>query len=94
MRLVGRRQWGGAHSEQLLHAITQIQTTLVCANFRNGDGRYIEERFNIFSKTQIEGRTLHHSEFASSENVKALLHVTSIAVPEKFAQTSVRAGFV
>jgi len=60
MRLVGRRQWGGAHSEQLLHAITQIQTTLVCANFRNGDGRYIEERFNIFSKTRIERR-----EFAS-----------------------------
>ena len=60
MRLAGRKKWGGAHSEQLLRAITQIQTTLVCANFRNGEGRYIEERFNIFSKTRIERR-----EFAS-----------------------------
>jgi hypothetical protein len=60
MRLAGRKQWGGAHSEQLLRAITQIQTTLVCANFRNSEGRYIEERFNIFSKTRIERR-----EFAS-----------------------------
>jgi hypothetical protein len=60
MRLAGRKQWGGADSDQLLRAITQIQTTLVSANFRNREGRYIEERFNIFSKTRIERR-----EFAS-----------------------------
>jgi hypothetical protein len=60
MRLAGRKDWGGADSEQLSRSLTQIQTTLVAANFRNSAGRDVEERFNIFSKTRIERR-----EFAS-----------------------------
>ena len=60
MRLAGRKDWGGADSEQLSRALTQIQTTLIRTNFKDRAGRYIEERFHIFSKTRIERR-----EFAS-----------------------------
>ena len=60
MRLAGRKQWGGADSEQLSRALTQIQTTLISATFKTRDGRYIEEKFHVFSKTRIERR-----EFAS-----------------------------
>jgi Replication initiator protein A len=60
MRLAGRKKWGGADSEQLSRALTQIQTTLVSASFKDHDGRYIEEKFHVFSKTRIERR-----EFAS-----------------------------
>ena len=60
MRLAGRKDWGGADSEQLSRALTQIQTTLIRTNFKDCAGRYIEERFHIFSKTRIERR-----EFAS-----------------------------
>jgi len=56
MRLAGRKDWGGADSEQLSRSLTQIQTTLVAACFRNSAGRYVEEKFNIFSKTRIERR--------------------------------------
>lgn len=60
MRLAGRKEWGGADSEQLSRALTQIQTTLVATHFKDSSGRFIEERFHIFSKTRIERR-----EFAS-----------------------------
>lgn len=60
MRLAGRRDWGGADSEQLSRALTQIQTTLIATNFKDRAGRYIEEKFHILSKTRIERR-----EFAS-----------------------------
>jgi hypothetical protein len=60
MRLAGRKDWGGADSEQLSRALIQIQTTLICTNFKSRTGRFVEERFHIFSKTRIERR-----EFAS-----------------------------
>ncbi len=56
MRLVGRKAWGGADSERLSHALMQIQTTLITANFKDGDGRYVEESFHVFSRTRIERR--------------------------------------
>ena len=56
MRLVGRRSWGGADSERLSRALMQIQTTLICASFKTGDGRYVEETFHVFSRTRIERR--------------------------------------
>ena len=48
MRLAGRKDWGGADSEQLSRALTQIQTTLIRTNFKDRAGRYIEERFPYF----------------------------------------------
>src|SRR5438128_818716 len=51
MRLVGRRDWGGADSEQLSRALAQIQGTLITARFADASGRYMEEKFNVFSKT-------------------------------------------
>jgi hypothetical protein len=56
MRLAGRKKWGGADSEQLSRALTQIQTTLVCASFKDHADRYIEEKFHVLSKTRIERR--------------------------------------
>src|SRR5436309_286272 len=53
MRLAGRKDWGGADSEQLSRALTQIQTTLIATSFKDRNGRYVEEKFHIFSKTRI-----------------------------------------
>ena len=56
MRLAGRKTWGGSDSEQLSRALMQIQTTLISANFKVEDGRYVEETFHVFSRTRIERR--------------------------------------
>lgn len=52
-RLVGRDTAGGRDNEELTRALQQIHRTFITTNFKNSDGRFIEESFNIFPRVLI-----------------------------------------
>lgn len=55
-RLIGRKSWGGRHSEQFSRALHEIHHTFIKAHFRNKAGRHVEQSFNIFPEILIERR--------------------------------------
>ncbi len=55
MRLIGRAEWGGSASEQLVHALDEIQYAFVRTRFKSAD-RFVEHSFNIFPEIYIERR--------------------------------------
>lgn len=55
-RLIGRKSWGGKHSEELSRALHEIHHTFIKAHFRNKAGRHVEQSFNIFPEILIERR--------------------------------------
>ena len=59
-RLIGRKEWGGRDSEQLVRALHEIHHTFITTHFKKPGGRYQEHSFNIFPEILIERR-----EFAS-----------------------------
>src|SRR5271157_2114395 len=59
-RLIGRKEWGGRDSEQLVRALHEIHYTFITTHFRKSGGRYQEHSFNIFPEILVERR-----EFAS-----------------------------
>jgi hypothetical protein len=59
-RLIGRKEWGGRDSEQLVRALHEIHHTFITTHFRKAGARYQEHSFNIFSEILVERR-----EFAS-----------------------------
>jgi hypothetical protein len=59
-RLIGRKEWGGRDSEQLVRALHEIHYTFIRTQFKKADGRHVEHSFNIFPEILIERR-----EFAS-----------------------------
>ncbi len=54
MRLIGRKSWGGADSEQLTRALIEIHYAFVRTGFKQDDGRFIEHSFNIFPEVFLE----------------------------------------
>jgi Replication initiator protein A len=54
MRLIGRRGWGGRHSEQLTRALDEIHHAFIRTNFKLDNGRYAEHSFNIFPEVYLE----------------------------------------
>jgi hypothetical protein len=54
MRLIGRKSWGGADSEQLTRALNEIHYAFVRTSFKEGDGRLVEHSFNIFPEVYLE----------------------------------------
>ena len=59
-RLIGRKEWGGRDSEQLVRALHEIHQTFITTHFKKDGGRYQEHSFNIFPEILVERR-----EFAS-----------------------------
>jgi len=59
MSLAGRKEWGGRDSLQLSRAIDEITTTYVRAFFKTAQGKFSENRFNIFSHVLIERKNSH-----------------------------------
>jgi hypothetical protein len=54
MALAGRKEWGGRDSSELTRAIEEIRATSIAAFFKNGQGKFYESRFNVFSHVLIE----------------------------------------
>ncbi|MCX7310029.1 MAG: replication initiator protein A, partial [Afipia sp.] len=59
VRLTGRANWGGRHSEELALALKQIRYTHILAHFKIGD-RYTEHDFSLFNEIMLERRASHH----------------------------------
>jgi hypothetical protein len=54
MRLIGRKRWGGADSQQLTRALDEIHHAFVRTSFKVRSGRYAEHSFNIFPEVYLE----------------------------------------
>jgi hypothetical protein len=61
MRLIGRTEWGGSASEQLMRALREIHYTFITTNFKANNGRFAEHSFNIFPEIYLE-RAEHASD--------------------------------
>lgn len=58
VRMTGRKNWGGRHSEELALALKQIRYSHVLAHFKKED-RFVEHDFSIFNEVLIERRASH-----------------------------------
>ncbi len=55
-RLIGRADFGGKDGEAISRALHEIHYAFIRACFKNGEGKYVEDSFNIFSRLIIERR--------------------------------------
>ena len=55
-RLIGRTDFGGKDGEAISRALHEIHYAFIRACFKNGEGKYVEDSFNIFSRLIIERR--------------------------------------
>ena len=55
-RLIGRSEWGGRDSEQLSRALHEIHYTFITTQFKQLDGKFLEQSFSIFPEILIERR--------------------------------------
>jgi hypothetical protein len=53
-RLIGRKQWGGACSDQLARALNEIHHTFVRSSFKTANGKWAEHSFSIFPEIYVE----------------------------------------
>jgi hypothetical protein len=79
MRMVGRKTWGGRHSEELSRALHEIHYAFVKTHFKNGDGRLVDHSFNVFSQIFIESLRATQSRRAQSRlQTRSLRHCVTI----------------
>jgi hypothetical protein len=55
-RLIGRKEWGGRDSEQLIRALHEIHHTFITTHFKKSGGTYQEHSFNIFPEILVQRR--------------------------------------
>jgi hypothetical protein len=59
-RLIGREQWGGSASDQIIRALQEIQSTFIETGVFNKErNQWIEHTFNIFPEITIARRDEH-----------------------------------
>jgi hypothetical protein len=59
-RLIGREQWGGSASDQIIRALLEIQSTFIETGIFNSErNQWIEHTFNIFPEITIARRDEH-----------------------------------
>ncbi len=59
-RLIGREQWGGSASDQIIRALQEIQSTFIETGIFNKErNQWIERTFNIFPEITIARRDEH-----------------------------------